>query len=458
MLLFYIFDCMKWMNVKTCCVYFLLIFITACSSSKKIKIKEKAPVVEKAIVKEVMKPPVAIIKDNSKTDAFLENLLKKYPQYFDSILQHRKDWNVQIIYTQIDRSSDNTPKLKTYYFNVNPNRYFYPASTVKLPTAILALQKLNELKDKGIDKNTTMITEAAYSGQTPVYNDPTTPDGKPTIANYIKKVFLVSDNDAMNRLYEFLGQEYLNDQLHKKGFADVQILHRLQIALSEDENRHTNPINFLDANNNILYQQPLVFNQTKYLKRNDSLGTSYYKGDQLLNTPMNFSGKNKIALEDLHNILRSIIFPNSVLPAQRFNLTPDDYNFLYKYMSQFPPETTFPPYDSANYQDAYGKFLLYGAQKGTLPKNVRIFNKIGDAYGHMLDVAYVADFDKNIEFFLSAEIYCNKDQIMNDDKYDYETIGTPFMKNLGKIIYNYELTRKRINIPDLSQFKMVYDK
>jgi hypothetical protein len=446
---------MKSMYVKTYCSLLLLSLTIACSPTKKMKTVEKPRVV---IESPVIKPPSEMVDIGTKTDLFLENLLKKYPQYFDSILQHRRDWNVQIIYTQVDRSANNSPKLKNYYFNVNPNRYFYPASTVKLPTAILALQRLNELKDKGIDKNTTMITEAGYSGQTPVYNDPTTPDGRPTIENYIKKIFLVSDNDAMNRLYEFLGQEYLNYQLHKKGYADVQILHRLQIALSEDENRHTNPVKFLDANNTVLYQQPLAFNQTKYAARKDSLGRSYYKGDQLINTPMNFSGKNRIALEDLHNILRSVIFPNSVSPAQRFNLTPDDYNFLYKYMSQFPPETTYPVLDTATFYDAYGKNLLYGSQRGAMPKNIRIFNKEGDAYGHLLDVAYIVDFDKNIEFFLSAEIYCNKDGTMNDDKYDYETIGYPFMKNLGKVMYDYEVSRRRTNTPDLSSFKMVYDK
>ena len=404
------------------------------------------------------KTPTVVLPDGTKTDAFLENILKQYPQYFDSILVHRKEWNVQIIYTQIDRGRNNLPRLTNYYFNVNPARYFYPASTVKLPTALLALQRLNELKATGINKNTTMITGSAYSGQTAVYNDPTTPDGRPTIANYIKKVFLVSDNDAQNRMYEFLGQEYINDQLHKKGYEEAQILHRLQLALSEDENRHTNPVKFLDANNNVLYQQPLVFNQTQYAARNDSLGNAYYNGSQLINEPMNFNKKNRISLESLHNILRSVIFPNTVLPKQRFNLTPEDFKFVYQYMSQYPPETTFPPYDSAHYQDAYGKFLLYGAQKGSLPKNIRIFNKIGDAYGHMLDVAYVVDFDKKIEFFLSAEIYCNTDGVLNDDKYDYETIGYPFMKNLGKVIYDYDANRKRAYYPDLSGFKLVYDK
>ena len=36
--------------------------------------------------------------------------------------------------------------------------YYYPASTVKLPVAHSRLQKLNELNNPALDKNTTMIT------------------------------------------------------------------------------------------------------------------------------------------------------------------------------------------------------------------------------------------------------------------------------------------------------------
>ena len=81
---------------------------------------------------------------------------------------------MQIIYTQIDRGKKDKDKFKLtdHYFNVDPDNYFYPASTVKLPVAILALQKLNELKIPGLDKNTTMITGADGDEQTEVCNDP----------------------------------------------------------------------------------------------------------------------------------------------------------------------------------------------------------------------------------------------------------------------------------------------
>jgi len=425
-------------------------FFNSCSSAKKITPLPATPVAITAAT------PV----DSTKTDGFLENLLAANPQYFDSILAHRKEWNTQIIYTQINRGANGIAALKNYYFNVNPANYFYPASTVKLPVALLALQRLNELKEKGIDKNTTMITEAGTASETAVYNDPTTPDGRPTIAHYIKKILMVSDNDAFNRLYEFLGQDYINKELHKKGYEDVQILHRLDIALSADENRQTNPVKFLDAANTILYEQPLQTNATPYVTRNDSMGKGFYRGGDLIKGPMNFSKKNRISLEDLHTILISLVFPNKVYSNQQFNLTEYDRQFVFKYMSQLPTESTYPPYssDTANYWPAYCKFLLFGNERGDLPKNIRVFNKVGDAYGQILDVAYIVDYEMGVEFFLSAVMYCNSDGILNDDKYDYKTTGFPFMKNLGKVIYDYEVKRPKKHLPNFSNFKFEYDK
>ena len=399
------------------------------------------------------------VVEGSKTDSLAVQLLQQYPEYFDSVLTNKKQWNVQFIYTSIDKGVNGIPALHNYYFNLDPHQYFYPASTVKLPICLLALQRLNELKQHGIDRNTTMITEQAQQSQTPVYNDPTTPDGKPTIAQYIKKILMVSDNDAYNRLYEFLGREYINQQLHQKGYEEVQLLHRLSIPLSQNQNRATNPINFLDSSNKIVYSQPMRYDSSKYDHRQDSLGTGYYSGDKLVEGSMDFSAKNRISLQDLHNILLSIVFPEKVMAFQRFNITADDRNFILKYMSQLPTESVYPPYaaDTVNYWPAYCKFLLYGSKAGELPKNIRIFNKVGDAYGQMIDVAYIVDFDQKIEFFLSAIIYCNNDGILNDDKYDYDTIGFPFMKHLGEVFYQYELNRKKKIEPDLSSLKFSYD-
>lgn len=126
-------------------------------------------------------------------------------------------------------------------------------------------------------------------------------------------------------------------------------------------------------------------------------------------------------------------------------------------MSEYPPESASPSYQPPTYWDAYCKFLLWGAQKEPLPKRLRVFNKPGDAYGFLTDVAYVADLDNHIEFMLAANIYCNSDGILNNDHYDYETVGWPFMKHLGEVIYAYEKQRERAQVPDLSAFELTYD-
>jgi len=377
-----------------------------------------------------------------KVETFIEQLLSAGNGPFSSVFGQADSYNLQIVYTRIDRDKDNKPHFSEHFYQPGHAGYFYPASTVKMPVAILALQKLNELNIPGLDANSTMITETGYSGQTPVYNDPATPDGKPCIASYIKKIFLVSDNDAFNRLYEFLGPEYINQELQKRGYTEAEIIHRLEASLTDDQNRHTNPIRFLDANGKLLYEQAARFNTKSYSKRNDKLGRAYIRNGVLYNEPMDFSQKNRISLMSLHSILKSIIFPDAVPAKQRFKLGPGDYEFLRKYMSATPSSVGFPPYDSVTYFDTYCKFLLFGASPNEkIPPYLKVYNKVGDAYGHLLDIAYFNDTQNKLEFMISAVIYCNKDGILNDDKYDYQELGYPFMKYLGQQIYYYELKR-----------------
>lgn len=403
-------------------------------------------------------PPVVNPPGGGQTDAFLAELLGNNSDLLGSVLAEKDALRLQIIYTRIDRDEKNQPVFTDYRYNLNPSLYFYPASTVKMPTALLALQRLNELKIPGLTRNSSMLTGAAYSGQNEVYNDPSSTDGRPSIAQYVKKIFLVSDNDAFNRLYEFLGQDYINQQLHNMGYDSVEIIHRLERVLNEDQNRHSNPVKFYDENNNLLYSQGLQFNQKPYQARNNWLGNAFYRGDKKVEGPMDFSKKNRFPLADLHQVLKSVLFPESVPARQRFNLTAEDYQLVRQYMSAFPGESSSPAYPAPDYWDAYCKFLYWGSEKQTLPKTFRIFNKVGDAYGFLIDVAYVVDFERNIEFMLSAAMYCNSDGVLNDSQYDYDSVGFPFMKNLGKVIYDYELKRKRTRMPDLSTFKFSYEK
>jgi len=382
-------------------------------------------------------------------DSLLVALMKQNPNYFASLLADPGQYRIQILYTQINRDKNNIPHFKDYSYRLNPNEYFYPASTVKFPLSVLALEKLNNLKVAGLNKATTAIYDSVTARQETIYNNPYAIDGRQTIEQAIKEVLVVSDNNAANRLYEFLGQEYIHSQLTNRGYPEVYIRNRLELGRTPLENRQTQDVQFYDEKNKLIYTQPAQNNTGKLPYYNVLIGNGYMNShDSLINEPLNFSEKNRISLSDLHHIMQSVIFPEQMSKKQRFNLNNEDRKFLLQWMHTTPTESSYPTYDSLNYYPAYAKFLMLGSEKGPIPSNIKIFSKAGDAYGFLLDNTYIIDTDAKLEFMLSAVIYVNADGILNDNNYNYSTIGLPFMKNLGNTIYNFELGRKRDFLPN----------
>ena len=387
--------------------------------------------------------------DNVTNDSLLVALMKQNPNYFASLLADPGQYRIQILYTQINRDKKNIPHFKEYSYRLNANEYFYPASTVKFPLSVLALEKLNNLKVQGLTKASTAIYDSVTARQETIYNNPYAIDGRQTIEQAIKEVLVVSDNNAANRLYEFLGQEYIHSQLANRGFPEVYIRNRLELGRTPLENRQTQAVHFYDENNKLIYTQPAQNNTGKLPYYNVLIGNGYLNNnDSLINAPLNFSEKNRISLSDLHHIMQSVIFPNQMPKKQRFNLSSNDRKFLLQWMHTTPNESNYPTYDSSTYYPAYAKFIMLGSERGTIPSNIKIFSKAGDAYGFLLDNTYIIDTEAKVEFMLSAVIYVNADGILNDNTYDYRTIGLPFMKNLGNTIYQYELSRKRAYRPN----------
>jgi len=385
-----------------------------------------------------------------KTDAWLEQLLRsKATPFLLHVLDQPDTFQYQFIYTRIDRDGHNAPKFTNYYLHVDRNRYYNPASTVKLPTVLAALEKLNGWHQRGVGKYAAMQLDSSFSGQQTILSDTSSANGYPSIANYIKKIFLVSDNDAYNRLYEFTGQQTLNETLWKKGYPDVRIVRQF-MPMTEEENRHTNAIRFLH-NGKTIYTQPAAYSSASFdFSKQVLVGKGHLdQHDNLIMTPFDFTRHNNLPLEDLREMVQSVIFPQSVPVEKRFHLTKDDYKLLYRYMSAYPSESDHPHYDTSEYFDSYTKFFWFRAGKQPVPAGIRSYNKPGWSYGYLTDAAYITDEEHGVEFMLSAVIYVNSDGILNDDKYDYDEVGYPFFREIGKIMYDYELQRKKEYLPRL---------
>lgn len=389
-----------------------------------------------------------------KPSNILDQLLLSNPEKFKKLTDHPEKYRLQILYTQIDRDAKNKPHLTTYSYRSDSAEYFYPASTVKLAASVLALEKLQALK---IDKSSTFQTLKNRPSQLEILYDTSSSSGLPSVEHYIKKILLVSDNEAYNRLYEFLGQKPFNETMLSKGFKGVRLTHRLQTPLPRLENQYTNPITLLNASGKILYSQKEVYNDQPYSSASPILigkGTVNDAG-VVEDHPLDFSLKNAYPLEAQHLFLQRLLLPEAFPLKDRFQISQADYSFLYRYMSMYPTESKNPAY--INEFATYCKFLYYGSEKNAaLNPKIRIFNKVGDAYGFLLDNAYIVDFEKKVEFIVTAVLLCNEDEIFNDEKYDYDTIGFPFYKNLGQVMYDYEVKRPKKHLPNLEHLRFDY--
>ena len=388
----------------------------------------------------------------------LERWINEEKERLGSVASDPDKYELQIIFTQIDRDSNNKPDFTTHTYHLNEERYFYPASTVKLPVAALALEKLNRPKYDGIDEYTPIAFGALSYPQTPKLLDHSAPDGKLTIAHLVRKIFLVSDNEAYNLLYSFVGQKEINEALHKKGYDKLDIRHRVGASSYDQYTNGISTPSFFYQADQVLRINHAQYNDKPIPARNlEELvkGKGYMDNqNNLINKSFDFTAKNYISLKELNELLIALIFPDHVEKRKRFDLTESQYELLYKSMYEFPLESESPSYDSSHY-DSYVKFFVHGDKKTPMPKGMRMLNKAGLAYGYLTDVAYIIDTETQTEFFLSAVIHVNDNQIYNDNTYEYDQIGFPFLAELGRLILEKEKTRTRANLADFTQLKNI---
>lgn len=391
----------------------------------------------------------------SQTDDYLDTLIRNNLKTHSVIFKQPGKYRLQVIYTEITRDKNNKPSFKNFYWHADSTLFFYPASLVKLPVSIIALEKLHELKNYGIDKFTPMLTDSVFFCQKKVYKDITAEERFPSIAHYIKKMFLVSDNYAFARTYEFAGTDFIHQRLEKWGFQNMRIVNRLDGSCPGDTARITPPVYFVSSvTPDTLYKQPLTF--ATYAKSHPlpkaEAGKAHTteKGKRIY-SPKDFSRHNFMSLANCHEILKRLVF----LPYEKssYDITEDDRKFLLTYLGMYPRESAYPRYEQKEYHDGWKKYLFYGGEiKHISGDSIREFNIVGRAYGFLSDCAYFADEKNGVEFMLSATIYVNEDNIVGNGKYEYEKIALPLFKDLGNLIYKTEQQRKLKYKPDLKEF------
>jgi len=390
-------------------------------------------------------------------DGRLEVILRKHRASLGPVVERSEELRLQLLLATVVEPKDRPPRLERSGWRADAE-YFYPASAIKLCAAVAALEELGRsgawrwegdphgdpLPGRRIPLppeellDARLVLDPVRPGEARREGDPTNLErGAITVRHEIRKLALVSDNEAFNRLYDLVGQRPLNERMWAAGLQSVRVRHRLSVRLTPQENRRTPPVSLrLDQGLTLLFPERTSDLELD-LPRIEGLdiGSSFREDDgRLIEGPVSFREKNRISLADLQDLLVKLVRPDVELGTPGFELGEAQRSLLVEALTQLPRESQNPRYDPAQYPDEFVKFLLPGLRRAIPAERLRVTNKVGLAYGFSVENAYVTDLETGRSFFLAGALYTNQDGVLNDGIYEYDTLALPFWADLGEVL------------------------
>jgi hypothetical protein len=302
--------------------------------------------------------------------------------------------------------------------------YFYPASAVKLCSAVAALEMISELRADG-RTGIDVRAQVQFEGRSAV---------RPTVASLVERALVVSDNDANNVLFDLVGQDSLHERMWRLGLDSVRIRHRLGRG-GADEARESPELQLQTSSGDGVVIPART--ATVSLGRNDMdgvlVGDEYVSGRSVVAAPMSFEAKNRISLVDLQELLIAVVRPElRNAPAPR--LGTEERAVLLDALAGLPSKR-----GASTKADVPHKPLRSGVARVVQGDDLVAYGKAGRAYGFMVDNAYFLDKQTGKSIFVAATVYANANGRVDDDVYDYASVAIPLLADIGE-----RLARERL--------------
>ena len=341
---------------------------------------------------------------------------------------------VQLRWVRVLRDADGVRRLTTHDHGLAPRRWFPAASVVKLPMALLMAEAVQAA---GGDADSLLRLDAPpVSGE---WGDEPLAD---TFARGIDRTFAVSENRPYNRWYELLGGDAIHQRLAALGYPHARLISRLG---SSDiaANRRSVGGSLLSADGRELQRFAAGVAQPRHFPFGRVLmGEGWQNDDGSMSPgPHDFSHANFLPLADSLRMLQAFVAPESVAAAQRWKIDGALRAHLLRALALRPRESVSPLYPEAEYPDGYARWFFVGDGIARYPDGLSASGKSGMAYGALSEVAYVVDGDSGVQCMLAASILVNADGILNDDRYEYDTVGIPFMAAWSRAVLEVERER-----------------
>lgn len=342
---------------------------------------------------------------------------------FKEVFSNPKFYRLKIIFTQVSTDSKGNKTLSTWHYRDTVKDYYYPASLAKISLALTSMQFMNERKAFNPDLSDSLIDLSSSVRKRTIYDD-------------MMLMLSSSDNIAFNRLYNMIGCKYININLLKKKYLNTIIIHRFE-AGGTNYHQTALPVTVFDKNRKPVYSHyaDYMYSPIRHGFNDSLIGIGYCLNDSLILKPKSFKFHNYVDIRDVHDMMISLKYPN-LLNRTPFNITENQRNQIIGFLKMSPLHPNIAEYsDTSIFHPNFLRFILFGRDKNISYPNIEYYNKSAMAYGSLADCCYLKDSTNNVEFFLSIYMYLNYDGVLNDDVYEYESIGLPFMKRFGELIY-----------------------
>jgi len=361
------------------------------------------------------------------SDKLIENLRGK-DSLVDVVLENKDSYRFQLHLSEVKNNQI------TKSVSIGDPKYFYPASLVKLPVALLALEKIQRL---GLDLDCSIEVGNYEPCKSETFIS-LTKKHPLTFRQLFEELLIVSDNHHYNTLFHFLTPKEINDALRNKGYKHTHIYRSFE-GCDRSKQLNTAEIIIKNPKGEKIYVQKQNQMDTSIMQihfaysENRLIGNKRIENRKLVHGPVDFNYTNEVSLNDAHKIMSEFLFPTKINSFNSWDINEENRDFIKNCLQKFPREMEKSYHkDYKEIPDNEFKYILIGELTDSIIEK-RTFSKIAYSYGFTTETAYIP-IDKDHGFLLSMTIYTNENGILNDGKYEYTEIARPVFNRISEMI------------------------
>ena len=351
------------------------------------------------------------------------SIIKGREPIIDQVLANPEKYHLQIHFTAVNEQE--RAIVLNEYSLYKDKYYYHPASLIKFPLALASLEMFTKFQEQfGISLQSKIESKTCSCdfGTDNYVNH----KSKPTLDILYREMLIMSNNDAYNFFYDFVGPTYFNKRMTELGLSNIILRNRFYAGCAGEKAKLHGGISFMKDSANVKYA---IRCQTDSLQDNVQ---SIYLNEGAAKS------NNLVSLYSLHQLMKKLFYPATSNSVPALNISETNLNYFKQTIASYPK--SIPEYSS--YPNHYHKYLIPPDLINNQDSSIKIYSKNGNAGGYISDIMYFTDEKNKVKYFLSVSMYNASNKYYYRRRAYYTSPGIDFFRQLSKVLYNYEKEKK----------------